>query len=133
MYRFHNANAKGVFVNDCVVRAISVAECEKWDETYDRLSDLAQKEGTLLDDVNFVENYLDSKYRRVNHYSKTIGEFAEEYNKGTYLATMAGHITVIRDGVVYDTFDCRDREIWDAWEINVKCYPIMLTRFQKML
>lgn len=57
----------------------------------------------------------------------TIGEFAEEYNKGTYLVTMAGHITVVKDGIVYDTFDCRDRQIWDAWKIKNKCNLVMLT------
>lgn len=127
MYRFHNANSKGVFVNDCVVRAISVAECERWDDTYDRLSDLAQYQGTLLDDVEFVEHYLDSKYMRVPHKDMTVGEFAEIYKNGTFLITMAGHITVVRNGVVYDTFDCRNRQIWDVWEVNNKCYPVKLT------
>lgn len=117
MYKFHNANARGNFVNDCVVRAISVAENKSWDETYEELSDIAQEEGILLDDVNFVEDYLDEKYDRQCHYSKTVGEFLEEFPTGTYLITMKGHITVIRNGVLYDTFDCRDRRMWCAWEV----------------
>lgn len=117
MYKFHNANSKGNFVNDCVVRAISVAESKTWDESYDELSDIAQSEGILLDDVRFVENYLDRMYKRVSHYSKTVGEFAEEYPKGVYLVTMPGHITVIIDGVVLDVFDCRNRTMWTAWEV----------------
>lgn len=121
MYKFYNANVHGNFVNDCVVRAISVAECKTWDETYDELSELAQDDGILLDDVNFVEGYLDSKYKRVPHYSKTVGEFAEEFPTGTYLVTMPGHITVVINGKVYDIFDCRDREMWCAWEVNKVC------------
>ena len=115
MYKFHNANARGNFVNDCVVRAISVAECKSWDETYEELSIIAKHEGILLDDINFVENYLDKRYKRVNHNVKTVGEFIKCYPIGTYLITMAGHITVVINGVLYDTFDCRDREIWSAW------------------
>ena len=118
MYRFYNANAKGNFVNDCVVRAISVAEGKSWDEAYKELSEIAQKEGILLDDVNFVENYLDKTYKRACHYSKTVGEFIEEYPKGTYLITMQGHITVVIDGVLYDTFDCRDRRMWCSWKVS---------------
>lgn len=122
MYRFYNANAVGNFVNDCVVRAISAAECKSWDETYQELSKLAQKEGTLLDDVDFVEGYLDKHYKRVPHYSRTIGEFIEEYPKGTYLITVEGHITVVVEGILFDTFDCRNKRIWGVWRVN-KCHP----------
>lgn len=117
MYRFYNANSKGNFVNDCVVRAVSFAEKKSWDETYDELSDLAQEKGILLDDVNFVEDYLDERYKRVPHCSKTIGEFIEEYPRGRYLITMTGHITTVINGVLYDTFDCRDRRIWCVWVV----------------
>lgn len=120
MYRFHNANSKGNFVNDCVVRAISVAEGKSWDTTYEELSDIAQQEGNLLDDVNFVESYLDKRYKRTPHCSRTVGEFMEEYPKGIYLITMEGHITVVIDGVLYDTFDCRNRRMWCAWEVLKK-------------
>ena len=118
MYRFFNANSKGNFVNDCVVRAISVAEGKSWDKTYEELSEMAQQEGILLDDVNFVEDYLDKRYSRQCHYSKTVGEFLDEFPQGVYLVTMKGHITVIMDGVLYDTFDCRDRRMWCAWEVR---------------
>ena len=36
---------------------------------------------------------------------------------GTYLITMNGHITVAKDGTIYDTFDCRDRVVRSAWEV----------------
>lgn len=117
MYKYYNANSKGNFVNDCVIRAISVAEGKSWDVTYDELSEIAQKEGILLDDVNFVEDYLDDRYKRTCHYSKTLGEFMDEYPEGTYLVTMPGHITVVINGILFDTFDCRDRRIWCAWEV----------------
>ena len=118
MYKFYNANALGNSVNDCVVRAISKAQGKTWDETYEELSYIAQEEGILLDDVNFVENYLDKRYRRTCHYSKTVGEFAKEHKRGTYLITMEGHITTIIDGIIYDTFDCSDRRMWCAWTVK---------------
>lgn len=88
MWKFYNANFLNNHVNDCVVRAISVAENHSWKYTFNKLSDLARDEGILLDDVNFVESYLDKCYKRACHSSKTVGEFAEENNKGTYLVTM---------------------------------------------
>lgn len=117
MYKFYNANARGNFVNDCVIRAISVAEGKSWDETYNELSGIAQKEGILLDDVNFVEDYLDDRYERVPHLAKTVGEVIEEFPVGTYLVTMNGHITVIIDGTLYDTFDCRGRAVRCIWYV----------------
>ena len=32
---------------------------------------------------------------------------------------MKGHITVVKDGVNYDTFDCSDRKIWCAWLVDM--------------
>ena len=121
MYEFYNANSRGNFVNDCVVRAISVAECKPWDKTYDELSELAQSEGIILDDVRFVDNYLDEKYQRVPFYSETVDELCDEYPYGTFLVTMLGHITVLIDGVIYDTFDCRDRIVWNVWRVDENC------------
>ena len=71
-----------------------------------------------MDYVNFVENYLDKRYHRACHYSKTVGEFLYEHTQGIYLVTMQGHITVIKDGVLYDTFDCRPRRMWCAWKVK---------------
>ena len=118
MYKFLNVNQNNNFVNDCVIRAIAVAENRSWGDTYDDLSRIAKKNGILLDDVNFVEHYLDKRYKRACHYSKTVGEFAKEHRKGTYLITMQGHITAIIDGIIYDTFDCSNRRMWCAWKVK---------------
>lgn len=117
MYKFYNANARGKFHNDCTVRAISLAEGKSWDETYRELSIIAQRNGIILDDVNFIEPLLDSRYDRICYNGKYVGEFVEEHPVGTYLITMNGHITCCIDGTIYDTFDCRNREMWCAWEV----------------
>ena len=99
-YKFYNANALGKFHNDCTVRAISLAEGKTWDETYKELSIIAQRNGIILDDVNFIEPLLDSRYDRVDFNEKYVGEFAREHPKGVYLITMNGHITCCIDGVI---------------------------------
>ena len=118
MYKYYNANANGNFVNDCVIRAISVAENKSWGDTYGDLSRIAKKNGILLDDVDFVEPLLDYRYNRIKIYpGDTVQDVLENYPVGTYLITMKGHITVIKDGTVYDTFDCRDRVVRSVWEV----------------
>ena len=121
MWRYHNSNPEKREVNDCVIRAISTAERKSWDRVYSELSTLAQSQGILLDDMRFVEPYLDSKYDRTCFKCEgcrmTVGEFIETHQKGTYLITMQAHITCVRNGVLYDTWDCRDKVIWCAWEV----------------
>ncbi|MBR2492006.1 MAG: hypothetical protein IKB64_00880 [Paludibacteraceae bacterium] len=98
MYRYYNANSQGKFVNDCVIRAIAVAEGKTWDETYDDLSRIAKKNGILLDDVNFVDPLLDYRYDRIPFsHDMSVGDFIASCPTGVYLITMRGHITVVRD------------------------------------
>ena len=117
-YKFHNANSRKIFTNDCVVRAVSLSEGKSWDETYEELSDIAQEYGILLDDVNFVEPLLDSRYDRVCYHDTSVGEFVIEHPVGVYLITMPNHITCAIDGIIYDTFDCTDRFMWCAWCVD---------------
>lgn len=117
-YKFYNANAKGNFVNDCVIRAVSLAEGKTWDETYEELSSIAQEKGIILDDVNFVEPLLDDRYERECFNEMLVGDFMINHPYGTYLITMKGHITCVINGTLYDTFDCRSRVMYCAWEVK---------------
>lgn len=119
MYRYLNKNSHQRFVDDCTVRAISLAENQSWSDTYDKLSDLARSRGMMFNSVEFIEDYLDYNYKRECHTSKTVGEFADENQKGIYLVTMPNHITTIINGVIYDTFDCSNRTMRCAWIIPI--------------
>lgn len=117
-YKFYNANVLGKYENDCTVRAISFATGKSWDETYERLSDIAQYEGTMMDDRNFIRKYLDNKYKRLHTNGDTVGEIAAEYSDNILLITMRGHITCSKFGVIYDSFDPRERIVEDAWMVK---------------
>lgn len=117
MYKFYNANPKGLFTDDCVLRSISVAEGITWQECQEKLSRLSNKEAKILNDVSFVEDYLDSNYKRKCYKNITIGQFAKRCPKGHFVATMDGHITAIIDNVIVDTFDCSKRIMKCCWQI----------------
>ena len=104
MYKYNNANPYNRHIDDCVIRALSTLTDRSWKEVFDELSELASQEGYMFDNVVFVEDYLDDKYPRECHYSKTVGEFAEEHPYGRYAVTMNGHITAVIDGKIVDTF-----------------------------
>ena len=118
MYRYINKNPHNNHISDCVVRCLSILTNRSWRSIYDELSDLAGDAGLMLSDVTFVEDYLDDRYNRECHYSKTVGAFAQEHPKGKYAVTMNNHITAIIDGIVYDTFDPRDRIMRCAWRVD---------------
>ena len=117
-FEYYNANPYGNDISDCVIRSLSVLTDRSWREVYNELTDLAGDVGLMFDRVEFVEDYLDDRYDRQCHYSKTIGEFAREYSKGRYAVTMNGHITAIIDGIIIDTFDPSNRIMRCAWRIR---------------
>ena len=118
MYKFYNANALGKFDEDCTIRSISCATNKSWDYVYDYMSDLAQEKGTMMDNRNFIIDYLDSQYERVYVGNNTVGDVSYNYRNYIVLITMKGHITCSKYGVIYDTFDCRDRKAEYCWIVN---------------
>lgn len=118
MYQYYNANAINKFTDDCVIRALSVATNKSWDEVYDYLSDIAQYEGTLFDKRDFVINYLDRTYKRLNGIQGFVGEISAMFPNSTLLITMPSHIVCSKQGVIYDTFDCRDKWAEYVWLVE---------------
>lgn len=118
MYRYYNANPNKSNIEDCTIRALSVAENISWDKAYDLLSDSARELGLMQSDVNAIEKYLNKEYTLVPIYERSVGEFINNHPKGTYLITMPGHITVLKNGINYDTFDSSRRVIWNAWRVK---------------
>ena len=110
------------YEDDCVIRAISCATGKSWDYVYDYLSDIAQYEGTLLDKRDFVINYLDRTYKRINGLKGSVGYVSSLFPNNTLLITMNGHITCSKGtkngSIIYDTFDPRDREVEYVWLVK---------------
>ena len=122
MFKYYNANPHNRHVNDCTVRAISLATRRSWDETFAELSDFAQAQAIMPDDTLYIDEYLQRRYPMVcgcKHNRKiSVGEFITQNPVGTFLITMSGHITCAIDGCIYDTFDPSDRIVWDAYRVK---------------
>lgn len=120
MFKYYNANPLGRHVNDCTIRAISLATERPWDEVYRTLAEYAREEGITFSEVEFINDYLADRYERVctENKPRTIREFMDMGLKGRYLITTRGHITCVIDGVLYDTFDCSDNFIWCAYRVK---------------
>lgn len=118
MYKYHNKNPLNRYTDDCVIRAISCATNKSWDYVYDYLSDIAQYEGTLFDKKDFVINYLDKTYTRLYGITGTVGEVSGMFPNSTLIISQYNHLTCSKAGVVYDTFDPRNKEVEYVWLVN---------------
>lgn len=118
MYKYYNANALNKLEDDCVVRSISCATGKSWDYVYNYLSDIAQYEGTLFDKKDFVVKYLDRTYERIPYIYGSVGEISAMFPHNTVLIAAQNHIVCSKDGILYDTFDCRHYEAEKVWLVS---------------
>lgn len=122
MFKYVNLNPLNRHVDDCVIRAISMATNSDYEYVYMKLSQLALDYGTMVDDVNFVEGFLDSRYNKLcfnkNSLKIDLNDFCDMYSEGVYIVTMQGHITCVKDGDFYDIWDCGNKKIWCAWKVE---------------
>jgi len=120
-FHFHNANPKGKNANDCVARAISVALSQSWEVTIREMTELGIKLGLSFNEDKCIDSYLEekgwTKYkepRNENNKKITICQFLKKpgNDKGVIIAKAGSHhITLIVDGVVWDTWDCSNQTI----------------------
>ena len=115
MYSYYNPNPiKNKRVGDCVVRALSKATNQSWEETYIELCLL----GYIMGDwgsSNAVWNaYLKSKGFTREIVSNdcpecyTINDFCKEYPQGVYVIGTGTHAVCVIDGTIYDTWQSGD-------------------------
>lgn len=122
-------------VGDCVTRAICNATGKDYKEVYDALNDLAKAERTgkrkhkkstsrngvyMTTIKKYIEEVLGWKW----HPCMTIGSGCQthlnpdEFDSGTYIIRLSKHLTCLKGGVIYDTYDCsRDgtRCVYGYW------------------
>lgn len=117
-YRFYNANPKKNNVTDCFIRSLSCATGESWDHTFNKISDIAQWNGTTMDDRAFIIEYLDRHFKRMPKFYGTIGEASTRYKNNIILITTPGHIVCSKYGELYDTWDSSNKEAEYIWLVS---------------
>ena len=124
MYKFYNAHPKQLRVNDCVVRAYCTVLGMYYNETRKELNRIKKELGFDSYKNNSFIKKLFSKYEKISFpaikgTSRMDGEmFCINYPKGKYVLRMAGHLTCCIDGIIYDTWDCSEKCVYNAWKIK---------------
>ena len=127
MYQFCNVHPKGLLVPDCVKRAITKTADMDYHEVQLQLNRHKKLTGakTFNEDKNwksFVENVLNGtklSFPAVKGMPRMNGtRFCKAYPKGRYILSMAGHLSCCIDGVIYDTWDCSEKCVYQAYKIT---------------
>ena len=136
-----NVHPKGLRVGDCVKRAITKTSGKDYMEVQRELNRYKKKTGTTKFNsrdnwVAYIEEVL--KGIPINMSPKQGQKrfdgftFGRAFPKGKYILQMSHHLTCCIDGVIYDTWDCRNKCIYKAWRIGDEgslvptCRPVRL-------
>lgn len=121
MYIHANPNPRGIYVGDCVVRAIAIATSTTWDHTYIMLflegfiiknfGDANEVWGSYLKRIGFKQILLPDNCP--NCY--TIREFCHDYPYGIYILATGSHLVAVIDGDYYDAWDSGDEVPTSVW------------------
>jgi hypothetical protein len=114
MYSYYNANPYKIRVGDCVIRAISKALNQSWEDTYIDLTIQGYLMGDLLSSNAVWDAYLKSKGFKRHIVPNdcpdcyTINDFCKEYPQGIYVIGTGTHAVAVIDGIIFDTWNSGD-------------------------
>ena len=116
MWIYRNPNPARRSTGDCVVRAISIALDQSWEETYDGLCAVGRE---MYDMPNYDGVWGLYLYRRGARpftlpdacpECVTVRSFCAMYPKGTYIIGTGHHAVCIRNGCYMDAWDSGEEQ-----------------------
>ena len=114
MYSYYNPHPLKDRIGDCVIRAISKALNQSWEETYIELCLLGYIMGDLPSSNRVWDSYLNTQGFTRHIVSAecldcyTINDFCKEYPQGIYIIGTGTHAVCVIDGTIYDTWQSGD-------------------------
>jgi hypothetical protein len=120
-----NLHPEGKRVGDCVKRAIAKGFEKDYKEVSLELN--RYKKITNTKEYNSVDNYrpyivanggVRMSFPAVAGKPRMNGDrMCEAYPRGRYILEMAGHTSVMVDGVIYDSWDCSKKCVYTAYKL----------------
>lgn len=120
MWHPANPNPCGIYVGDCVIRALSIALNKEWDKIYLDLCLLGFLEcdmpnanhvwGKYLEDHGFISRTLSATS------NATVRSFCLDHPRGLYILATGAHVVTVIDGQYYDAWDSGNERPIYVWE-----------------
>lgn len=138
-FHFHNANPKGKMTTDCVVRAITTALEQPYEQTLLEMAQMSVETGYMLNENKGMDKYLQSKgwirckqpkkrngkkytgkefCRTLTHpiYSEQLNLTNKSFEMNRVVANIGGHHAVaIMGGQIWDTWNSAEGSIGIVW------------------
>ena len=125
-------------VGDCVTRAISIATGKDYMDVYKSINNMAKSENTKHHRHGKRSSSRNGVFKET--WKKYLNELgwkwipcmsigsgckvhlkAEELPKGTLIVSVSKHLTCVKDGVLYDTYDCSRDETRCVYGYYINC------------
>ena len=121
MYVHANPNPDGIYVGDCVVRAIAIATNSTWDYVYVMLC----LEGFIKKNFGDANDVWGSYLKRIGFRQillpdncpdcYSVRDFCYDYPYGTFILATGTHLVAVIDGYYYDAWDSGDEVPTSVW------------------
>lgn len=101
-----NANPFGANIDDCIIRAITLATEKDYQEVFDGLCNIADEKEWDIDELRTMDVYLKSlgwESYEIDGYIPTVKQYANKFTDPS-IVIVRGHATFTKDGNVYDTW-----------------------------
>lgn len=125
IFTYHNQNPHNRITADCVTRAISFALNIPYNDVVMEIAEFQIKTGFVIEEKEDLllkahGIHMQPMLRHDDNTKYTLKEFIEEHRTGTYIVRMPGHLTVVKDGVNYDIWDCTKstNKIGNYWKVE---------------
>ena len=122
-----NVNPQNKKTCDCIIRALSVVLDKPYEEMYRELFEYSLKVGWFTSDSRTYEHYLKHVLgiQKMPQPKKSDGSWftIEEYFRGkrasgkTYLVSTRGHLTVVKDGALIDSWNCQYEKVCNYYAV----------------
>ena len=124
MWIEYNVNPISNRVEDCAIRAISVALNISWDDAFDLIAHNAKQMGSVMH-----SNVVFGSVLRQHGFTRriipdtcpdcyTIKDFCIDHPKGTYVVGTGSHVVAVIDGNYIDTWDSGNEIPIYYWKEN---------------
>lgn len=112
---------------DCTVRAIALTCDLPYDEAYDLLKDAGRRSHAGFDFSGFIkkQNEINGKRLVWKPFQAVKGQprmkpetFIKQFPEGKFILSIAGHVSVVINGINHDIFEQWGRCVYGVWEIQ---------------
>ena len=121
-YIYKNVNPKNKKVDDCVIRAVTLATGQAYKKVFFDLCKAADAVCDMSSSIDVFGPYLVSKgftkvtYRALKGQKRdTVESLINKYPNNVLVIRVAGHVTVGYHGNLVDIWDCSESSVYTYW------------------